>query len=267
MFDSDDELSEEAARVRADMVALFAAKTPVEPAKVTLVGGEADRLRKRYADEAARAHARDRLDAEGDERKRQIIEGDTYRDLKMLTAVDILPDGVFGSLETQLVSIGSCKTFDESKLTVSVVCPDCGYRPQRAQGNTARARVDETRARLAALRTEWEQALLSSLGTHEISEQVSLLGKAEKDAVTKLVTDGALPSPVTDALVKGVNQALNKFVVRRVSPSEVWKAVFPAAQPSTVGELRGRFEGFLAWVENGEDTDRVRVIPSEGPES
>ncbi len=262
VIDTDDDLSADAGRIRADMLALFAGKDPLDPASVTVVASDADRLRRRYADEAARAHARDRLDAEGDERKRQIIEGDDYNDLKMLTAVDILPDGVFGALETQLVGIGSCKTFDESKLMASVVCPECRYRPHKSTGPTARARVDDIHAKLVELRKTWEQTLTDSLRTPEIGEQVLLLAPAEKAAVSALLESGTLPSPVPDTLVKGVNQALNRFAVRRVSPDELWTAVFPAAQPSTVGELRDRFANFLVGIQDGDDAERVRVLPS-----
>jgi hypothetical protein len=263
VFAADDDLDQDAARLRADVLALFAATDLIEPAKVTVLAGDADRLRKRYADEAARAHARDRLDAEGDERKRQIIEGDTYKDLKMLTAIEILPDGVFGSLETQLVSIGSCKTFDETNLAATVICPECGYRPHKATGPTARARVDDIAARLVELRRTWERTLIDSLQAPEISNQVKLLGDAEKKAVTRLIADDALPSLVTEVLVRGVNQALNRFVVRRVSSQELWVAVFPAAQPSTLAELRERFSGFLIRVQDAADPERVRVLPGE----
>jgi hypothetical protein len=261
VFGSDSDLTEDAGRLRADMLALFAG--PIQPAKVANLASEAERLRKRCADEAARAHARDRLDAEGDERKRQIIEGSEYKDLKTLTAIKILPDGVFGSLETRLVSIGSCKMFDEGKLSASVVCPECGYRPQRASGPTARARVDEIASKLVELRQTWERTLIDSLRTPEIAEQVELLAQDERAAVSALLETDLFPTPMTDMLVRGVNQALNRFVVRRISRDELWSAVFPADQTSTVAELHERFSGFLTRIQNGNDPDRVRIIPGE----
>jgi hypothetical protein len=68
---------------------------------------------------------------------------------------------------------------------------------------------------------------------------------------------------MTDMLVRGVNQALNRFVVRRISRDELWSAVFPADQTSTVAELHERFSGFLTRIQNGNDPDRVRIIPGE----
>jgi len=266
VFGADDDLAKDANHLRSQMLTPFAEKEPADPAKIAVLADDADRLRKRYADEAARAHARDRLDVEGDERKRQLIEGDTYRDLKVLTSIDVLPDGVFGSLETQLVGIRSCKTFDETKLADSVICPECGYRPRMASGSTARAHVDNIAAELVDLRQTWERALLDSLRAPEIAEQVDLLSAAEKQAVGDMLANNALPGPVTETLVQGVNHALKRFAVRRVSPTELWEAVFPAAQPSTIAELRDRFNAFLSGVQNGAESDRVRIVPGQdGP--
>jgi hypothetical protein len=264
VFGAEDALLGDADLVRGEMLTLFASKDPVSPAKVTAVAGDGERLRKKYADEAARAHARDRLGAAGDERKRQIIEGDTYKDLKILSAVELLPGGLYGALETRLVNIGSCKLFDEANLTISVVCPDCGYRPQKADGPTAAARIEDIEGELRHLRATWERTLVDNLLRPEIHEQVRLLDAPEKTAVESLLDAKTLPTPVTDSLVKGVNRAFNKFAQRRVSPDELWAAVFPAPEPSTLGELRQRFKAFLTTVQNGDNEDRVRVLPAEG---
>ncbi|HVD03901.1 MAG TPA: DUF6079 family protein [Candidatus Dormibacteraeota bacterium] len=263
VFNSEDDLADEAGKLRAEMLALFAEPPPIDLANVTSLTSHADRLRKRFADEAARAHARDRLDAEGDERKRHIIEGDLYKDLKAMRAVDLLPDGMFGAIETELVNIGSCKNFDEAKLAASVICPECHYRPHKAAGPTARARVDDIASRLLELHSTWQETLLDSLSSLEIAEQIALLGETEMKAVADFLHRRALPQPITEPLIRGVNQALKRFVVRRVSSRELWAAVFPAAQPSTLAELRARFADFLRRVEDGSDPERVRVLPSE----
>jgi hypothetical protein len=266
IFGGEDSLAPQAELLRGEMLTLFSNKDPIEPAKVSAIAADGVNLVRRYADEAARAHARDRLDLVGDERKRQIIEGDTYKNLKSLSAIELLPGGLFGSVETRLVNIGSCKTFDESHLSISVVCPECGYRPQKSEGPTAAARIEALAAELQDLRTTWERTLLDNLSKPEIRDQIPLLGGQERAAVEALLTRGALPDCVDDDLVRGINRAFNRFAVRRVSADELWKAVFPAPEPSTLSELKDRFSSFLASVQNGEDPDRVRVLPSEsGP--
>jgi hypothetical protein len=154
--------------------------------------------------------------------------------------------------------------YDEANLAVSVVCPDCGYRPHKATGPTAAACVDDITDEISELWTRWERALVDNLSRPEIQDQIRLLDGSEKVAVETLLADNALPAHITDDLVKGVNRAFNRFAVRRISPEELWVAIFPAPQPSTLGELRERFRDFLTMVQNGDSDDRVRVLPAEG---
>ena len=142
VFGSEHSLAKDADTYREDVLASFRQEVGPEPAGVAELRARGDDLRKRFAEEAARAHARDRLDGPGDERKRQILEGQQYLDLGRLATIQLLPHGVYGSLQNQLASIGTCKTFDESKLTSSVICPECGYRPRPSAGPTARAAID-----------------------------------------------------------------------------------------------------------------------------
>lgn len=261
VFEGAGELSDAADALRTKMLQLFANKGPVDLTRVATLASEAEQLRKSFAEEAARAHHRDRLDAAGDERKRQVLEGDVYKDLKMLTAVDVLPDGAFGSLETQLVSIGSCKTFDESKLTTSVICPECGYRPRKGIGPTAQARLEEMDSSFARLRRNWEETLVDSLRRPDVLDQIHLLSERERTAVESVTQEGRLPNSVTEVLIQGINHALQRFTIRRISPMDLWHAMFPAAQPSTLEDLGQRFARFLEQTQGSDSADRVRVLP------
>src|SRR5262249_7884282 len=160
----------------------------------------------------------------GDERKREILASDTYRDLQQLAAVRLLPDGEFGRRANALSAIGTCKAFDERTLRTSVTCPECGYRPQVSSGQTARARVENIESELLELRRQWTATVLDSLRSPEIAAQVDLLPKTLRDAVTSVLDRDALPSPITDELIQGINQALDRFEVARVTPVEVWRA-------------------------------------------
>lgn len=257
-------LEAETQTLREEMLDVFRSPEPVGAAALTALRKRGDDLRNRYADEATRAHARDRLDAAGDTRKREILDGADYRDLRALAAVSLLPSGVFGSLERELAGISSCKTFDESTLRSSVVCAECGYRPRGSDGPTARSRIEEIESRLVTLRKEWEQTLIDNLAPPEMAAQVKLLKAAEKQAVEDFLASGKLPSPVSDAFIGGVNNVLERFEVRRITPSELWDAIFPAAQPATPEELVERFAAFVQSISQGGDSEKIRIVPDSG---
>jgi hypothetical protein len=152
-------------------------------------------------------------------------------------------------------------TFDEAKLSDSVICQECGYRPRPSRGPTARALVDGIEDQLSTLRADWVKTLKENLSTPEMREQIPLLPDADRKMVEDFLRRGKSPSPVDAAFVSALNQVLNRFEVRRVARDEIWSALFPEQAPATASELRGRFEAFLVDLGKGVSAEKLRILP------
>jgi len=263
VFGADHALGRDAAEYREAVLALLRSSPMVDPKAVTELATRGEDLRRRFAEEAARAHRRDRLDGTADERKRRIFEGDLWADLTRLATVGLLPQGAFASIQNRLASLQTCKTFDERKLADSVICPDCGYRPPPSTGPTAKALLENLEAELRKLQDEWVRTLLDALREAEVREQVALLNPADREAVSSFVETGELPMPVTDAFVRALNQVFERFEVRRVTADDIWRAIFPERMPATLDEMRSRFERFLLGLAGGVSEDKIRVLPAD----
>jgi hypothetical protein len=263
VFGGEHSLSKDAVVYRDEMLGVFRDEDGPQPAAVAEVRAQGEDLRRRFADEAARAHARDRLDGPGDERKRQILEGQLYTDLDRLAAIQLLPHGLFGSLQNQLASIGTCKTFDESKLMLSVVCPECGYRPRPSTGPTAKAAIDGIAHEVEQLHDNWVKTLLDNLKEPELEQQIDLLKTADAEQVRAFQSSGELPNPVTADFAKALNQVFGRFEVRRVTRSELWGALFPEQGASTAGDLRSRFDALLDRLAKDVSEEKLRIVPAE----
>lgn len=263
VFGDQHELSRDAVELRNHIKELFVSNEPLANAQVGKLNSAARDLVRRFAEEAARSHARDRLDGEGDEMKRRIVEGDTWRDLDKLSTVTILPDGAFGSLRERLVSIGVCKTFDEDNLKRSVVCPACSYRPRPSEGPTAKAAIEVIAGELERLLDEWRRTLLDNLRTDEMEGQIELLDKTKKSKVRAFLDSEELPSPVEDDFVQGVNQVFGRFVARSVRSHDLWHSLFPEKAPTTVAEFTKRFEDFVQGAVGSEQPEKIRLVPTE----
>jgi hypothetical protein len=263
VFGSEHPLAKDAVTYRDAMLVIFREDDGPEPAKVAELRAQGDDLRRRFAEEASRAHARDRLDGPGDERKRQILEGRMYSDLGKLAAIQLLPHGLFGSLQNQLTSIGTCKTFDESKLLSSVICPQCGYRPRPSTGPTARAAIDGIAQELDQLRGNWVKTLLDNLKEPELEQQIDLLKPADAEQVRAFLSSGEPPVPVEDDFVRALNQVFGRFEVRRIKRSELWDALFPEQGASTTNDLRSRFDTLLDRLSKGVSEEKLRIVPAE----
>lgn len=262
-FDAADDLKDEAELLRTRVLDVFAPDSAPEPNVVATLVQDAERLRGRYTDQAARAHQQHRLDAAGEQVKRQVREGTTYTDLETLAGISLLPASVFEGLAHELVDIGSCPTFDERKLRLTVTCPECGYTPKAGAGPTARARLDALEATLEKTRGEWLEALSGALREAREAGHVMVDDPSEEQLVDQVMA-GQFPETIDAFFVATMNEALTRFEVRTISAAEVWDALFPAQSPTTVDELRTRFDAFLDALRDGKAPEQIRVKPGEG---
>jgi hypothetical protein len=263
VFGAHDPISVDATAHRNELLELFRTDKEPDAAKVATLKAAAEDLRRRFAEAAVASHNRDRLDGAGDERKRRLREGQPFADLSVLSTIALLPGGKYETLQQKLADLGTCKTFDPTKLSRSVTCPECNYRPKPASGPTAMALLESLEDQVTALRSEWERAILDSVSVPEMAEQVALLKDASKKVVQGFIDSRQLPDPVTDQFVRAVSQVLNRFDVKRVSPNEIWHTLFPEAAPITIEELKARFAELVASLTQGGAEDRIRIVPTE----
>ena len=265
-FGADNPISADAAALRSDLLDLFRSDASPDAGHAGALKATAEDLRHRFAAEAVSAHNRDRLDGAGDERKRKVLEGPVYGNLRQLAAIELLPGGRHAALELKLTELRTCKTFDPDALTRSVTCPECAHRPGTAEAVSASTRLHQIEQQILGLHNEWEKALLDSLSVPEMAEQIGLLGAAEKKAVKSFLEARHLPERVTDELVGAVRRVLQRFEVRAISPQGIWGTLFPEAAPATPEELRSRFSDLLKQLAGDSSEDRVRFVPREDPQ-
>lgn len=267
VFGVHDPISADANALRSEMLEMFRSDKEPDAAKVAGLKAAGEDLRRRFAEAAVEAHRRDRLDGAGDERKRRLREGTAFADLGVLSTIALLPGGKYEALQQKLADLGTCKTFDPAKLSRSVTCPECSYRPRPAAGPTAMALLESLEGNVTSLRSEWEKALVDSVSVPEMAEQVGLLKNGNKKAVQAFIDTRQLPDPVTEQFVRAVSQVLNRFEVKRVSASEIWHTLFPEAAPITVEELKARFAELIETLTLGGTDERIRIVPTEDPRS
>src|SRR5690606_20511266 len=135
-------------------------------------------LRRRFADLASRAYRHDHVDAAGDVRKRQVLEGPVAV-LDQLQAVSILAPGPFAQLRSDLVEIRSLFEIDEAALKNSVTLPGQN-QPRPIDGPSASARLEDCERRADELLSSWTDTLVDSLNETEMAEQIDYI--ADPDA-------------------------------------------------------------------------------------
>jgi hypothetical protein len=173
-FDEADPFKDEASDLRTDVLSIFTSEK-IDPAAVSALRSQAEKLKAKYREEAERAHQRDRLDAAGEAHKKAVLEGDVYKDLASLSSLELLPSGTFGALQQRLAGIGTCLEFNQDSLAEAVKCPHCGYLPRLSSGPTAKAQIGDIEEELRHLRTNWVAALRDSIKPPEIAQGIALV--------------------------------------------------------------------------------------------
>jgi hypothetical protein len=93
------------------------------------------------------------------------------------------------------------------------------------------------------------------------SGNIDLLTDAKgKAALGEYLRVRTLPSPVDTVFVKALQEVLSglqKVVVRR---DDLQTALLRGGAPCTLGELRERFDAYLAELSKGKDAAKIRIV-------
>jgi hypothetical protein len=261
VFGKDFELSAEAEGLRDQILAVLTGTDAVPAQRVNELRNEGSRLRKRFAEAAAKGYRHNHLDAEGDQRKKALLQSGKFSNLSYLSSLDLLPGGTFADIQTTLTGIRTLMEFDEDALKKGVLLPDVAYHPGPITGMSARARFEDIERKIHELHENWTKTLVESLQTEEIAEQIALLGPKPRKRVQAFVESGQLPDDLDDPFVSALSDVFRRFQVFAVTPDEVWAALFPEDSPTTLGDLRQRFDSFAAGISKKGDADRLRIVP------
>jgi hypothetical protein len=215
-----------------------------------------------YRQFAVERHTADRLTSAGDTRKVDLTNSDRFRDLRALTAIDMLPSGQFGAIETALVNLVTCKQFTADVFDRLFTCPRCAYRPAPSTGPTAEQKLAAAEQQVSETWDNWVASLRDSVNADEISVGIGLLTNTSRAVVVPLMDGTLTPGGVTGELVEAIRQLLRKFDVVRVTPGDVWDGVFAGASSMTVEQAAERMTGWLNTLVVGRaDRASVRIVP------
>lgn len=261
-FGESDPRAEEAAALRTEVRAIFAVEE-IDMAAVAAARGKVERLKARYRDDAERAHLHDRLDAQGEQHKKTILESAVFSDLAALSRIHLLPADRFRVLQQRLANIGTCLDFTPEALSETVRCPHCDYVPHPSSGPSAKAQIQDIEANLHELRREWVDALHGSLAAPEMAQGIALVKRGRIELET-FASTGDMPSPVDDALIAALQEVLRGFTVRNVSRDDLYMALFEDSSPVPLDVLEQRFASFVGRLRDGTDPAKIRILPADG---
>ncbi|QJE74326.1 hypothetical protein HHL28_15700 [Aerophototrophica crusticola] len=152
------------------------------------------------------------------------------------------------------------------ELEHTATCPHCQFRPaQDALFGRDMARALSTlENRLHGLGDTWTQSLRAELARPQAQEGLALLSAAERRMVEDFLEDGALPEPVEDDFVAALRAALQSLRPVTLEEASLLAALPGDGAPTTVKDLRDRFNTDLRTLLGSHTEAEVRVTFQDG---
>jgi hypothetical protein len=220
-------------------------------------------LKTAYQDAYLQRHVQARLGATDDQRKARLGQDPRLKQLQQISTVEMMPTQQLRDFQNTLFGLKTCFSLTKQDLDADPICPHCAFRPveEPFAGTKAGDRIGQLDTELDEVLQSWTNTLLGNLQDPTVSGNIELLGAGEgRDAVEAFLKSKSLPDSVSPAFVKALQEILSGLEKVVLIEARLRSALTYGGVPCTVGELKERFDVFLADLTRGKDATRVRII-------
>ena len=234
--------------------------TPPASSQLRNAGEE---LRRRFADLASRSYRHDHVDAAGDTRKRQLLEGpgrDPRTHCRRCRSWHPARSPSSGPIWSRSAR---CSRSTRHALKSSVILP----------GRTSRVRSTVRRPRPASRSANGGPPTSSRRGPTPWSTASTRRRWPSRSATSATPQHGpksrrwrrrgTCPTAIDGAFINALNQVFNRVDIRNVSPGELTAALFPDTSPATGDQLRDRLDGLIDTLASGAAPNGCASCPRE----
>lgn len=217
-------------------------------------------LKKKYIAWYMAEHKAYRLDHAASVKKGAIQQSGTWKALTALKGISgILPTSQLTELANRLAALKTCYELTEPEMQRQADCPHCHFNPADNDGKPVHGRLEQIEDRADEVLAGWTDALKSALEDPLLEDQRALLGKNARSAIDAFLSSGALPEPVDQQFIQGVNAMLSGLESLEVHMDKL-QTVMQSWGPCTPDDFKARL---IQWVDAqtaGKDKSKVRIV-------
>ncbi|OIP43034.1 MAG: hypothetical protein AUK47_03375 [Deltaproteobacteria bacterium CG2_30_63_29] len=209
------------------------------------------------------SHGQARLGATDDQRKARLGQDPRLKQLQQLSTVEMMPTQQLRDYQNALFGLKTCFSLTKQDLEADPICPHCAFRPveEPFTGTKVGDRIPQLDGELDEMVQSWTNTLLGNLQDPTVAGNIELLGAGDgRDAVQTFLAEKGLPDPVSPAFVKALQEVLSGLEKVVLTETRLRSALTEGGVPCTMGELKERFESFVADVTKGKDPTKVRFV-------
>ena len=222
------------------------------------------RLRADYVKAYLVLHRDARLDAQGAERRKRLVQDERLLALAGLSRIEFMPRQQLDAFMEGIRNLPDCVALAGQELEANPLCPYCDFRPASVPGPPVSVVLSRCEADLERMATGWMQSLLTNLQDPTIRQSVTLLPPARRalvdDFLTRLASNSELSGKLADELLEALREALAGLDRVPVRANEMRDRLWPGGSPTTPEEIQARLRSYLDELTRGRDPKRVRLV-------
>lgn len=217
-------------------------------------------LKKEYIALYTRAHARARLDSNGDRTKAHLLRDPRLGQLQRLSTIDLMPRQQLTDFQNRLAALQSCFALTQQDLDASPVCPHCNFRLVSEDGRDSSQLLKAFETELDQMHEGWTKTLLNNLEDPTTQQNLALLKPATRKIIDAFLKSRTLPEEISREFIAALQEVLSGLTRVSVSAEDIKGALLSGGSPATIPELKNRFEEYLVQITKGKDPVKVRVV-------
>jgi len=220
-------------------------------------------LKTKYQDAYLAAHEHARLGANDDKRKANLAKDARLAQLQKIAGVEMMPTQQLRDFENKLFALKTCFQLGRSDLESDPLCPHCGFRPAEEPTSSVAAKktltdLDEI---LDGIVRGWTETLRTNLEDPTVSGNIELVSDAAgKRELQIFLKKKQLSDPVGPAFVRALQEVFSGLQKVVLASADLQRALSEGGLPCTVGDLRERFDRYVANLTKGKDASKVRIV-------
>lgn len=225
-----------------------------------LLKARLENVKASYARRYLELHGQYRLDQRQDEEKKLLTGDPRWARMRALSKISLLPSARLERLKGDLGAVTACYHLQLADLQDHVHCPHCGFDPaSSASLEKPAAALERTKQEFDGLCRGWVETLLANLRAEVAQQHLAMLAPAEQEVVREFLRAGALPEPLTERFISGVENTLSGLELITIDGAEYLLALTQPGMPCTPEELEKRIREFLQQRLEGKDRRKLRI--------
>lgn len=226
---------------------------------IRVFNGELLGLKDEYRNIYMELHKKHRLNLNGDNAKKKVMQSKEFNNLKKLTAIDdILPVIKLNGIIEKISQLRTCYNLTQQDIEGKFMCPYCQFNPSEVS-LPVHGVLDSVEDDIDRLYREWTEIIATSVEDPMVKENIVFLKTEQQSIINKVLETRKLPDIIDGNFISAINTLMKGLEKVEVNIEDMKRAI-SGDGPVTVEDIRTRFEKYVRELTKGKDESKVRII-------